>query len=159
MRQWRRKHLGFFFSILGTLLLAASALAQPWTQLTPSGGPPPGRDEHSAILDPSSKTMVIFGGINSPGSSLNDTWRLTNADGQGPSTWTQVTTGNPAPALRSHSAVYDPIANNMIVYGGTVGAGTCSNATYVLTNPIGVGSLNTHCQSPPTSDTFPPATV
>jgi hypothetical protein len=55
-----------------------------WTQLSPTGGPPVPRRQHSAVYNPSSDVMTIFGGgTNVPTccSALNDTWVLTDANG------------------------------------------------------------------------------
>jgi len=61
-----------------------------WTQLSPSGTPPAGREEHSAVYDPSHNLMTVFGGNNST-SVLRDTWVLSNANGLGGTpTWKQL---------------------------------------------------------------------
>lgn len=46
-----------------------------WTQLAPSGGPPPARAGQAAIFDPTNQLMTIFGG-NGLSGGLNDTWVL-----------------------------------------------------------------------------------
>lgn len=46
-----------------------------WTQLAPTGGPPPGRYFHSAVYDPSGDRMAIFGGY-SDGMDAADLWFL-----------------------------------------------------------------------------------
>jgi beta-glucosidase len=45
-----------------------------WAQIIPAGGPPPVRYEHTAVYDPATGRMVVFGG-----ESLNDVWVLSNA--------------------------------------------------------------------------------
>ena len=65
-----------------------------WTQLSPTAGPPLGRDFHSAIYNPATNRMTAFGGVaclTSPTggpctalaefSPLNDVWVLTDANG------------------------------------------------------------------------------
>ena len=56
-----------------------------WTQLSPTGGPPPPRQNHSAVFNSSTNRMTVFAGVPttpSPSSpTLNDTWVLTNANG------------------------------------------------------------------------------
>jgi hypothetical protein len=86
-----------------------------WTQLTPSGTPPSARRYHRAIYDPVRDRMVMFGG--SSGSDLNDVWALSLA---GTPSWTQLTPSGTPPSARSyHSAIYDPVRDRMVVFGGS----------------------------------------
>ena len=89
-----------------------------WTLLTTSGTPPSPR-ETRAIYDPVRDRMVIFGGygpFDSP-NVLNETWELTLS---GTPTWHQITTTGGPPARRAaHTAIYDPIGDRMIVFGGS----------------------------------------
>lgn len=85
-----------------------------WRQLTPSGSLPIGRYNHTAIYDPVRDRMVVFGGWRLY-SQLGDTWALSLASLQ----WTQLTPTGASPASRdSHCAVYDPVRDRMIVFGG-----------------------------------------
>ncbi|HTR35413.1 MAG TPA: kelch repeat-containing protein [Bryobacteraceae bacterium] len=127
------------------LLTAHIASAQSWTQLSPSGDLPPGRgfNGSSAVYDPSSNEMVVFGGRDSNGNNLNDVWILTNANGQGSSQWVNLipngADGSP-PARSGHSAVYDAVNNRMMIFGGC--SGYCApalNDVWVLTNANGQG--------------------
>ena len=68
------------------VLSNANGLGGPptWTQLTPTGGPPSPRAGQSAIYNPPTNRMTIFGGAacvfcGSP--ILDDTWVLTDANG------------------------------------------------------------------------------
>lgn len=93
-----------------------------WAQLAPSGGPA-GRSGQSAVYDVVNNRMTIFGGETSSGSFLNDVWVLTGANGlSGTPTWTQLNpAGSIPPAPRSaHTAVYDPAANVMTIFGGFI---------------------------------------
>ena len=86
-----------------------------WTQLTPTGTPPSGRYRHSAIYDPVRDRMVVFGGCTDS-RVFNDVWALSLA---GTPAWTQLTpTGTPPIARFSHSAIYDPVRDRMVVFGG-----------------------------------------
>jgi len=82
------------------------------------GAPPAGRSQHSAVLNSSSSSMIVFGG--SPAATaapLNDTWQLTY--GAGNPAWNNLNPGGAVPALRrAHSAVFDAAASRMIVFGG-----------------------------------------
>jgi hypothetical protein len=129
--------------------------AQPaWTQLTTSGPSVSGRETPSAVFDPLTNRLILFGGIAVTGSccnSYNDVWVLTNANGLGGTpSWTQLTPGAPSglpPGRSSHSAIYDPASNRMIVFGGGQFGGsifnTLFNDAWVLTNANGVGGTPT----------------
>ncbi len=56
-----------------------------WTQLGPTGGPPNIRRDHTAVYDPSTNRMTVFGGNTSTTTTgrVNDVWVLANANGQG----------------------------------------------------------------------------
>ena len=138
-------HLAFF----GTdhndtrILANANGTASPstWTTLATSGGPPGIRDEQSAIYDTTNNRMTIFAGHQSIStccpyviSDYNDAWVLSNANGQsGTPTWTQLSPLGSLPGVRSsHSAVYDPANNRMIVFGGSQW-----NQAAQTSNPLG----------------------
>ncbi|MBI5838327.1 MAG: hypothetical protein HZB25_13900 [Candidatus Eisenbacteria bacterium] len=89
-----------------------------WTQLAPTGTPPPGRTYSSAVYDPVHDRMVLFGGLTYTSSSVKfgDVWELTFS---GPPAWSQLSPGGTPPSPRhGHRAVYDPVGNLMIVFGG-----------------------------------------
>ncbi len=122
-----------------------------WTELSSTGGPAPTLFEHTAVYDPTSNRMIIFGGRTGSGTSfsggMNETWVLTNANGLGGSPqWIQLQpSGTLPPGRNSHTAVYDPVSNRMIVFGGLTngGSGTILNDTWVLTNANGLGGTPT----------------
>jgi hypothetical protein len=88
-----------------------------WTKLTPLGTLPSGRWEHSAIYDPVRDRMVVFGGHDDAG-YVNNVWVLWLA---GTPAWTQLTpSGTPPSARSSHSAIYDPVRDRMVIFGGYV---------------------------------------
>jgi hypothetical protein len=98
-----------------------------WSQIFP-GGPPSPRRQMSAILDPVRRRMVMFGGISD--SPRNDVWSLSLA---GPPTWTQLTPTGPYPLpRRGHGAVYDPVRDRMIVFGGLSTSGHALNDVWSL---------------------------
>jgi hypothetical protein len=67
--------------------------------------------------------MVVFGGFggfNPSPFSFNDVWALSLA---GSPTWTQLTpAGTPPSARYGHSAIYDPVGDRMVVFGGYNGS-------------------------------------
>jgi len=139
-----------------------------WAKLSPAGTPPTARSNHTAVYNPNSNRMIIFGGNNGGGNNgnteFNDVWILENANGLGGTpTWTQFI-GQSASAIAardSHTAVYDITNNRMIIFWGH---NSFSNAlfsdTWILFNADntqssvcnGVGCMN----GPLNTNAFPP---
>jgi hypothetical protein len=85
-----------------------------WSLHTPAGGPS-ARGEHTAIYDASVDRMIVYGGFDGT-SALDDVWSLPLGSASG---WTrQSPTGAPPSARYRHSAIFDPIRKQMLVYGG-----------------------------------------
>ena len=88
-----------------------------WTEITTSGGPS-ARSGHTATYDVANNRMTIFSGWNGT-ALLGDSWILAFANGQGGTpAWSQVTPTDTAPGRRFHSAIYDPVSNQMNIFGG-----------------------------------------
>jgi hypothetical protein len=105
---------GYSDSPLNDVWALSLAGTPAWTQLSPSGTPPEARGYHSAIYDPVRDRMVVFGGYS--GFYLNDVWALSLA---GTPAWTQLSpSGTPPSARCFHSAIYDPVRDRMVVFGG-----------------------------------------
>jgi hypothetical protein len=104
-----------------------------WTQLSPTGTLPQVRNGQSAIYDPSSNRLTIFGGGNSSG-FFDDTWVLTNANGQtGTPAWSQIAQSPNFPNPRAfHTAVYNSGANVMTIFSGAFPGGNQIGANDVL---------------------------
>lgn len=86
-----------------------------WSELATAGTPPSPRYRQSAIYDPVRDRMVIFGGWFS-GDGYNDTWALSLS---GTPTWSELVPDGTPPSRRiSHTAIYDPVRDRMIVFGG-----------------------------------------
>lgn len=121
-----------------------------WTQLSPSGPGPGARAGHSAVYDSANNRMIVFGGGTSSG-FLNDVWVLANANGLGGApTWMQLAPTGPLPSVTSsHSAIYDPVANTMTVFGGSTNAGF-TDKVWLLTNANGMGGTPAWTQLKPT---------
>ncbi len=101
-----------------------------WTAMAPAGSPPAARQGHGTIYDSARGRMVVFGGWNGSG-ALNDAWALTLAAG---GTWTAlVPTGTPPAARSNPGAIYDPVGDRMVLFGGQTLFGDCLGDTWALT--------------------------
>ena len=107
----------------GTLVLAGLAFFTPVVhaqiQFFPYGTwsevAPPSRSDHTAIYDPVGDRMIMFGGaeVSTP---HNEVWTLSLS---GTPAWTLMNVSWLRPTPRSgHSAIYDPVRQRMLVFGG-----------------------------------------
>jgi len=129
-------------SLVGTALVPPPANAQNgiWKAVTP----PTGRNQHTAIYDPVRDHMLIFGG-NGDNVARRDLWALTLA---APPTWVPLMpTIAPIPRRWSHSAIYDPVRDRMIVFGGK--DGLFSPTIYQDTWAVGLAGVPTWTQLSP----------
>lgn len=86
-----------------------------WSEILPSLSPPAAQADHAAIYDPARDRMIVFGGWTGT-TVTNQAYALTFSD---PPTWTPlVTTGSIPEGRRDASAIYDPVHDRMVVYGG-----------------------------------------
>jgi hypothetical protein len=111
-----------------------------WTQLSPTGSGPSPRQSASAIYNSTTNTLTVFGGDAGGTTPFGDVWVLSNANGAGGTpAWTEMTaTGGPT-ARSGHSATYDSVNNLMTVYGGWSGTSLLSDA-WVLSSANGQGA-------------------
>jgi hypothetical protein len=120
-----------------------------WTQLGVTGTPPSVRAGHSAVYDPNTNRMIVFGGGNNSG-SFSEVWVLTDANGlavNGSPHWLKLSpTGGPGTRV-GHSAVYDAETNRMIVFAGV---NPEHNDVWVLSHANGMGGLPTWSLLTPT---------
>ena len=116
-----------------------------WTELSASGGPPNGLHGSAAVYDPVRDRLLVFGGLASASPFYpTDVWALSLA---GTPTWSMVTTiGGPTTGRYGHSAIYDPIRDRMIVFGGWDGTANLNDTwalslsgppTWNLITPVG----------------------
>lgn len=120
-----------------------------WILLAPSGAQPEPRYGARVAYDAATNRLIMFGGFAGSAcvysnSSRNDVWILSNANGLGGTPeWTRLAPAGSPPAGRVRSsAVYDSVANRLIVFAGNPAEGFCnqgSNDTWVLTNANGTG--------------------
>src|SRR6516162_2501785 len=122
-------------TVLTWLLLATgSALAQTWSQLVTGSGPTAAA-WFTANYDSRNNRLVSY--LPQGGSVPSQMWVLTNANGLGGApTWTQLQPTGSAPEDNGEStAVYDAVANQLIVYGGcSASCGSPPSSVHVLTH-------------------------
>lgn len=91
-------------------------LENSWKQLTPEGAQPPARCGHTAVWDSSEEKMYVFGGAAGD-SFWVDLWAYSPGD----NVWEQLKPSGTPPAGRTgHVAAWDPVAQKMYVFGGSV---------------------------------------
>jgi hypothetical protein len=91
--------------------------APRWTPLAAAGDLPSKRLGHSAVYDPGRDRMLVLGGLDSSGVVLADVWALSLSD---PPAWSRVQPAGTPPRARSyHTAVYDPLRDRVVIYGGS----------------------------------------
>ena len=84
-------------------------------------------DRHSGVYDSARARSVIFGGFDGLSRS-NQTWSLTLADTPH---WDSLASVNPAPPGRAgHCAIYDPVRDQLVVFGGSPEGGAGLNETW-----------------------------
>jgi len=101
-------------SFLGDAWELTLAGAGSWAPVSAGGAPSP-RREGVSCYDPSSQSLVFFGGLNS-GGFLDETWQLLLS---GSPAWTHLTPGGVLPSARSDGrGCYDPVRKRLILFGG-----------------------------------------
>jgi hypothetical protein len=148
---------------LWVLVNASGAAGTPsWQMLTPLGIVPPARSDHTAVYDPSTDQMIVFGGIGTALDNLSDLWPLANASGAGGTPqWTNLIPSGTGPADTAYMAgSYDIPTNEMTLYSGWSVSGSSSNQVWLLSNANGSGgtpqwSVLTPTGAPPAAVTGP----
>jgi len=121
-----------------------------WTQLSTSGGPPPGQYFSTAVYDSTNNILTVFGGIGLLGTHCgqrtNAVWALSHANGIGGTpVWTTLVPQNAhgAPSNRLATVgAYEPDTNTMTIFGGSTRNGAV-NDTWVLSHANGIGGAST----------------
>src|SRR5690242_12187543 len=111
---------------------------------------------HSAVYDASTKTMVVFGGVDWGAEQSSTNAVLLNTPANGNGSWTTLiangATGSPS-ARAGHTAVYDHAGNRMIVFGGVICLFGCTtsylNDVWVVSNANGQGGTAVWTQLSP----------
>ncbi len=138
-------------SILSTASLSS---AQSWSLLTPTAPLPVPRDISAAVYSSASNRLILFGGYPHVTPYINDLWILSDANGLGTPTWTQVipngAPGSP-PARGGAVMVYDAQDNRAILAGGESAFPALANLNdvWVLINADGTTGNPTWTQLNP----------
>jgi uncharacterized protein YjdB len=138
---------GSYYSDVWILQNANDVSGQPtWIHLQPTGSAPTARESSSAIYDPTTNSLVVYGG-DAGGASMGEIWVLSNANGTGGNpVWTQLNPSNNGPVPRSgHTATYDSTSNVMTIYGGFDGTNVLGDA-WVLSGANGQAGSATWTQ-------------
>lgn len=100
-----------------------------WTRLSISGTPPSPRSSFTAVYDANHDRVLIFGGTDPD--YRNDTWELKL--GAAPA-WNEIsrTMGRVPDPRESHSSIYDPVRNELVIFGGIDARGIYGD-TWILT--------------------------
>jgi len=108
-----------------------------WTKLTPTGTAPAPRFAAAVIMDRSRSRMVLSGGTDFD-QYFGDTFALTFSGATG-AAWTTLSIPGAPTARSDHKAVYDPIGDRMVFFGGQ-NLGGILHETWALdfVNPVGV---------------------
>lgn len=107
----------------------------PWSQLSPGGYSVPVISGHSAVYDGIHQRMVVFGGQTDV-SIVNDVYVLDLT--VAPPTWSKPSVSGTAPSPRiHHSAVFDIVHQQMIVFGGNDGTSELSDSYLLDLSSVG----------------------
>lgn len=123
------------------------AATPSWQPLSVSGDLPAGRQGHTAVFNPSTNRMTIFGGVDAAGGLLDDLWVIEKANGiEGPSAWSSniifhTSKVSYPDARANHSAIINVVNDTMAIFGGllkdTSSNETSSNETWFLRHASG----------------------
>jgi hypothetical protein len=124
----------FLLFVLGT---GSFLGAQVWTLAGPQS-----RHSHTAVFDPVSAQMIIFGGQEtSTNTDLNDVWLGVTASDQNDQFTQLLPTGTVPPGRYGHVATFDPTSNRMTIFGGAEGLPSpCANDVWLLQGANGTGT-------------------
>ena len=88
--------------------------ATEWSRVVDAAAPNPGaRMSHAMVWDSTKKRMLLFGG-EGPKGHPDDTWAY-DAKTTG---WVKLQTTSNPPGRTQHGMVYDPVRNEMLMFGG-----------------------------------------
>jgi len=98
---------------------AWDGIRKTWTELHPIASPS-GRATNPLVYNPATKTVVLFGGVTTNLTPLNDTWTWNGTNWE-----QQFPTSSPSPR-NGPGLAYDAALGAVVLFGGAVGT-CCSN--------------------------------
>lgn len=102
----------------------ADMVAARWIDRTPRSSQsarPKGAEDCAMVYDPIRDRVILYGGKDDADQNTSETWVFDPAE----SVWTQMkTSGARPPASEDHTAIYDPVGDRLILYGGENGLTT-----------------------------------
>jgi len=104
--------------------VAANAQTWTWTQLSPTSSPSVRTDAMMAY-NPSTGQVVLFGGEDSSGNTLNDTWVWDGTN------WAQQAPATSPAAREDGMMAYDPSSGGVVLFGGFTHPTQYLNDTWV----------------------------
>jgi hypothetical protein len=115
-----RTPLALLLAAIVVAIWAGAAICQPGTLYY-----------HSAIYDPVRQRMVVFGGFDNDLAIItNDVWEFTLDDHP---RWNRLAPEGVLPPKRyGHSAVYDPVGDRMLIFGGDSSGTAVLNDVWAL---------------------------
>lgn len=90
------------------------------------GTTPTPRQSYAMVYDPPLGAAVLFGGQDSSGNALGDTWEFQNGR------WVSLSPATSPAARWAAGAAYDPAEGGVILFGGRNTAGTYFNDTWLF---------------------------
>jgi N-acetylneuraminic acid mutarotase len=95
-----------------------------WTELKPAGATPGTRYGALSAVDPRTGKLMLFGGLRLDLEGtvqkqvfVNDQWEWDGSK----QTWTKITTATVPPARENGGIAYDPLRDEMVMFGGYAG--------------------------------------
>lgn len=85
-----------------------------WTNVTSLATTPSGRTGTKLVYDQRNDKFIMFGGQNSTGYNLNDTW-VYNLNSN---VWTQMSPATAPGNRTAHTMMYDPYHSQVVLFGG-----------------------------------------
>jgi len=112
---WTKVRQGLFGDTWALYFADTPGGPMRWERIdTGTSGPPP-RRHATAAYDSDRNLFLLFGGLGSTKTPLNDTWAFDLAK----DVWMKVVTPDPVPPARiDHQAIYDPVRHSLLLYGG-----------------------------------------
>lgn len=121
-----------------------------WAAISPPGTAPPARGMMPLVLDEARRRLIVWGGSDGV-ASYSDEWTL-DLDSSHP--WfARAANWAPPPGLAAHDAIYDPLRERVLLFGGyrTTGISPLLNQVWALTpDPVPTWSLLAVSGGPPT---------